>query len=206
VVLAGDPPHAEIHGRRETAVQPALVLAQCPAMLGRPRVQEGEVDGLLELVDVRTGEEDVRDVSLNVFHERWMIGMKRRIGERANELRLRVGGRLGPVFAGVAAHGREVSPTRTVALPCTASGMAHCCSSGSPALSSAIPSRRARWRRQSVSLTSPTSLPCSTTGRQPIGCWSMSSVALCTVSPGAAVMTFGDMTARTGTLASHSRS
>src|SRR5262249_36738134 len=101
-----DRQHVEVDGCRETAVQPTLVLAQGPPALGRPGVQERKVDRLLELVDVRTGQEDVRDVGLQVFHARRTIGMKGGIGEGTDDLRLPVAGllRIRSIRPGVAGH------------------------------------------------------------------------------------------------------
>src|SRR5262249_47585308 len=72
--------------RTEATVEPHPLGPEGLPALGGAEVEEREADGLLQLVDVRAREEDVRDVRLHVLDGLWTVRVEARIRERADDL------------------------------------------------------------------------------------------------------------------------
>jgi hypothetical protein len=79
-------PEVDLWG--EPPIQPHLFVAEVVAELGCAEVEEGEADGLLELVDIRPSEEDVRDMRLHMLHSLRPMRVEGRILKRPDDFLL----------------------------------------------------------------------------------------------------------------------
>jgi hypothetical protein len=107
---AGDGDDAVVNSRRQPAVEPDLLLTEVTPALEGGEVQEAEIDGLLDLVGVRAGEEDDRDVRLADLNPIDRVGIGsglRQRGDQSVELHDRL-----PGARGVDPHATPRPPRR----------------------------------------------------------------------------------------------
>jgi hypothetical protein len=78
--------HPEVGIRGEAPVEPDLLMAVEASLLKAGKVQEAQVEGLLELVHQLAGQKDVRDVRLDMLHLLGAVRVEARLAKAGDEL------------------------------------------------------------------------------------------------------------------------
>jgi hypothetical protein len=87
---AGHGHDIEVEFRREPAIQPHLLFARRAPPGERREVEKSEVEGLFQLVGIVAGEDDPRDVRLDLFDMRCRVGKTPALAQAGNQRRERV--------------------------------------------------------------------------------------------------------------------